>query len=438
MLRRNIISAHAVAAIIISDHLTPMTVSSARSVPKGPGFPEFVCLIAAMMALNALAIDAMLPALPAIGEALGVANENSRQWVITAYLLGFGGAQLIYGPLADRYGRKPILMVGLGLYIAFSAAAALAPTFETLILARIGCGLGAAALRVLAVSIVRDRYSGRQMARVMSLSFLVFLGVPIVAPALGQLVLTVAPWPWIFGVLALAASAYLVWAFLRLPETLAEADRMPIRFGRISAAFREVLTNRIAIGYTLAMTAITGSLFAFINSSQQIFFDVFEAPERFATVFAAIAAGIAAASLVNARLVERLGSRLISHAALLGFIIMGAIHAAVTISGHETIWTFGILQGLTMFCFGLIAGNFGSMAMEPMGHIAGTASSAQGFIQTVFGSLAGFFIGQQFDGTVVPMTVGITTCGVLALLFVLMAERGRLFVARSRPVAVAP
>ena len=437
MLHRSIFWARPVAAVMVRDHLTPMTVSSPRSITKGPGFPEFVCLIAAMMALNALAIDAMLPALPAIGEALGVTNENSRQWVITAYLLGFGGAQLIYGPLADRYGRKPILMVGLGLYIAFSALAALAPTFETLILARVGCGLGAAGLRVLAVSIVRDRYSGRQMARVMSLSFLVFLGVPILAPAVGQLVLTVAPWPWIFGVLGLAATAYLVWAFLRLSETLAEGDRMPIRFGRISAAFREALSNRLAMGYTLAMTAITGALFAFINSSQQIFFDVFEAPERFTTVFAAIASGIAVASLLNARLVERLGSRLISHAALLGFIAMAAIHTGVTLSGHETIWTFAILQGLTMFFFGLIAGNFGSMAMEPMGHIAGTASSVQGFIQTIFGSLAGFFIGQQFDGTVVPMTVGITTCGVLALLCVLVAERGRLFVARSRPLAVA-
>ncbi len=404
---------------------------------RGPGFPEFVCLIAAMMALNALAIDAMLPALPAIGEALGVVSENSRQWVITAYLLGFGAAQLIYGPLADRYGRKPVLMLGAGLYVLFSAAAAFAPTFETLILARVGTGLGAAALRVLAVSIVRDRYSGRTMARVMSLSFLVFLGVPIVAPALGQAILTVAPWPWIFGVLALAGTALLVWTWIRLPETLKPEDRMPIRIPRIAAAFKQAVTNRQSIGYTLAMTAITGALFGFINSSQQIFFDVFDAPGLFTTVFAAIAGGIAVASLLNARLVEALGSRLISHTALIGFIAMAGLHAAVTITGHETIWTFAILQGLTMFCFGLIAGNFGSMAMEPMGHIAGTASSAQGFIQTIFGSLIGFFIGQRFDGSVVPLTIGITTCGLLALTFVLVAERGRLFVARNRVLAPA-
>ncbi|WGM29843.1 Bicyclomycin resistance protein [Brevundimonas sp. NIBR11] len=419
-------------------HLYPMTSpSAAPPAAKGPGFPEFVCMIALMMALNALAIDSMLPALPDIGNALGVANENSRQWVITAYLLGFGAMQIAYGPLSDRFGRKPILMIGVGLYVAFSLVAMLAPTFETLILARVGQGLGSAATRVLAVSIVRDRFSGRTMARVMSLSFLVFLGVPIIAPSLGQVILLVAPWEAIFGVLAFAGVALMIWAGLRLPETLHPQDRLPIEARRIALAFREALTNRTSIGYTLAMTAITGALFAFINSSQQIFFDVFEAPALFTTVFALIAGGIALASITNAKLVEKLGSRMIGHTALLGFISFGAIHLMVCLSGHETIWTFGILQACTMFCFGLLAGNFGAMAMEPMGHIAGTASSAQGFISTIVGSLIGFAIGQAFNGTVVPMTAGITACGIAALLFVLLAERGRLFVARNRVPAPA-
>jgi len=404
---------------------------AASPAAKGPGFPEFVCLIASMMAINALSIDIMLPALPQIGEALGVANENSRQWVITAYLLGFGALQIVYGPLADRYGRKPLIIAGVGVFVVFSVIAMLAPSFETLILARIGQGMGTAATRVLAVSIVRDRYSGRTMARVMSLSFLVFLGVPIIAPTLGQAILLVAPWEAIFGVLAVAGAALMAWVFVRLPETLHPENRQPVEAGRIARAFGEAVTNRQSIGYTLAMTAITGALFGFINSSQQIFFDVFEAPELFAGAFAGIAAGIAVASILNARLVERLGSRLIGHAALLGFIAFAAIHAAVALSGHETIWTFAVLQGLTMFCFGLLAGNFGAMAMEPMGHIAGTASSAQGFISTIFGSLTGFFIGQQFDGTVAPMAIGITVCGLIALVFVLVAERGRLFVARN-------
>jgi DHA1 family bicyclomycin/chloramphenicol resistance-like MFS transporter len=397
-----------------------------------PGFVEFVCLIALMMALAALAIDSMLPALPDIGEALGVQSANTRQWVVTAFLLGFGAAQIVYGPLADRYGRKPVLMIGVGLYVLFSIVAMLAPTFETLILARIGQGLGAAVTRVLAVSIVRDRYSGRQMARVMSLSFLVFLGVPILAPTVGQAVLLVAPWEAIFGVLTLAGLILMVWAGLRLPETLHVEDRLPIQAGRILSAFRLVLTNRISMGYTLAMTAITAALFGFINSAQQIFFDVFQAPALFTTVFAGIAGGMAVASILNARLVEKLGSRLIGHSALLGFIAMASLHALVVATGHETIWTFAVLQALTMFCFGLLAGNFGSMAMEPMGHIAGTASSVQGFVSTIVGSLAGFAIGQAFNGTVQPLTLGFTACGLTALVFVLYAERGRLFVAQNR------
>ena len=388
-------------------------------------------MIALMMALNALAIDSMLPALPAIGDALGITMENDRQWIITAYLLAFGVGQIFYGPMADRYGRKPLLFIGVGFYVGFSLMAALSTSFEMLLAARVGQGLGVAATRVLAVSIVRDRFSGRTMARVMSLSFLVFLGVPIIAPSVGAAILLVAPWRWIFGVLGIAGLALLAWASFRLPETLKAEDRLPIQPRRIIAAFREAATNRVSLGYTLAMAAVSAALFGFINSSQQIFFDIFHAPGLFPIVFALIAGGIAIASLTNARLVVNLGSRLISHCALLGFITMGTIHTLTALSGHETIWTFGILQGMTMFCFGLMAGNFGSMAMEPMGHIAGTASSAQGFLSTIVGALGGFFIGQHFNGTVVPMTLGVTLSGLLALGAIFYAERGRLFVARN-------
>ncbi len=411
-----------------------MTASAALPARREPGFVEFVCLIALMMALNALAIDAMLPALPHIGEDLGVANDNTRQWVVTAYLLGFGGAQLIYGPLADRFGRKRVLLTGVGIYVLFSLLATLAPTFETLIAARVGQGLGSACTRVLAVSIVRDRYEGRTMARVMSFSFLVFLGVPILAPSIGQLIMLVGPWRWIFAGLGLVGVCLIVWAALRLPETLKPEDRLPIQARRLVSAYRVALTDRTAVGYTLAMTAITGALFGFINSSQQIFADVFDAEAQFPAVFALIAGGIAVASLVNARWVVKLGSRRISHTALIGFTSVAAVHAGVALSGHESIWTFSILQTLTMFCFGLIAGNFGSMAMETMGKIAGTASSVQGFISTIGGSLLGFAIGQQFNGTVAPMTLGFTGFGLLALAFVLFAERGKLFRAHHATV----
>ena len=408
--------------------------STVKAGPSGPGFIEFVCLISMMMALNSLAIDCMLPALPKIGEGLGVVSANSRPWVVTAYLLGFGVAQIVYGPISDRFGRKPALIVGLGLYILFGLLATFAPSFETMILARLGQGVGAAATRVLGVSLIRDRYNGDEMARVMSLNFLVFLGVPIIAPSLGQAILLIAPWRTIFGVLVAAGVAVLIWTLIRLPETLHPDGRMQLEVRRITLAFREACTHKVALGYSLAMTAIIGALFAFINSAQQIFFDTFKAPGLFSIVFALIACGVAVATLLNAQLVVRLGTRAISHGALVGFIVVAFIHAGVALTGHETLWSFVILQGLKMFCFGLIVGNFGAMSMESMGHIAGTAASVQGFFSTTVGALVGFAIGQMFNGTDAPFTVGVAVMGLLALVAVLFAEDGR-FLGLGRAVA---
>jgi MFS transporter, DHA1 family, multidrug resistance protein len=397
----------------------------------GMGFKQFTALIAMLMAMNALAIDSMLPALPQMAAALGIAGENERQWIITAYLLGFGLAPLVYGVLSDRFGRKPILLIGTFLFVLASIFAGFASSFEIMLIARFSQGVGAAATRVLSVAIVRDCYSGRQMAKIMSLVFIVFMTVPILAPSVGQIIVTFAPWRYIFGVLAIFGSVILIWSSLRLPETLHPEDRLPINLTRILQALRVTLTTRMAIGYTLAMTFTMGGLFGFINSAQQIFVDIFHAGAMFPAVFALIVVFMAASSLLNSRIVERLGTRRVSHAALIGFISFAVIHAGVAIAGYETIYSFAILQALTMFCFGLIGSNFGSMAMEPLGHIAGTASSIQSTITTIGGALAGFFIGQHFDGTTVPLTLGFSLFGILALVTVLITERGRLF----RPVA---
>jgi MFS transporter, DHA1 family, multidrug resistance protein len=393
----------------------------------GMGFREFVAIIAAMMMVNALAIDSMLPALPAIGHALGVTSDNQRQWIVTAYLLGFGAAQIVYGPMADRFGRKPVLLVGFAIYTLASLLAMFSGSFDTMMVARVLQGVGAASTRVLAVSIVRDCYSGRKMAQVMSLAFIVFLAVPVVAPTLGQLIVLVAPWPFIFLFLAVFGAVVSFWALGRLPETLHPEDRMPISFGRVLAAFRFALSNRQAVGYMLAMTLMLGSLFGFINSAQQVFADAFRAPELFTTIFAGVAVAMAVASMLNARMVGRYGTRRISHTFLFGYIGFAVVHAVLALSGHENLWSFALLQAGMMFCFGLTGPNFGSMAMEPLGHIAGTASAVQGFVTTFGGALIGFFIGQQFDGTTGPLMLGFAACGLLALGMVLFAEGGRLF-----------
>jgi len=406
-----------------------MTAVAAPYCPAKPGmgFKQFVALIAALMAVNALAIDSMLPALPVIGDAVGVSDENQRQWIVTAYLLGFGAAQIVYGPIADRFGRKPVLLFGVAAYVVFSTAAAFSTTLPMLLVARVLMGVGAAATRVLAVSVVRDCYSGPAMARVMSLAFIVFLAVPILAPSIGQIIMLFGPWRWIFAALAMFGSAVLVWTAVRLPETLHPSDRLPFAPARVLEAFRLALTSRIAVGYMLAMTLVLGSLFGFINSAQQIFADTLSAPRLFTSVFAFIAGFMALSSFLNARIVGRLGPRRVSHAALIGFTAISAAHALVALSGHETLASFAVLQAGVMFCFGLVASNFGSLAMEPLGHVAGTASSVQGFVTTFGGALLGFLVGQQFDGTTVPLSVGFTVYGTLALVVVLVAERGRLF-----------
>lgn len=405
-----------------------MTAAGSSASPHpGMGFRQFVAFVAALMAMNALSIDSMLPALPDIGDALGIVEDNARQWIITAYLLGFGGAQIVYGTLADRFGRKPVLLVGVVGYALASFAAAYAWSFEVMIAARVLQGVGAAATRVLAVSIVRDCYAGRQMARVMSLAFTVFLAVPIVAPSVGQVILVFGAWPRIFEVLAVIGVGVAIWTVAKLPETLHPDDRLAIAPARVAHAFATVFASRIAIGYMLAMALAMGGLFGFINSAQQVFVDVFDAETLFPATFAMIAMFMAFASILNARIVGRIGTRRVSHTAVCGYIAIAFLHAAVSLAGMDTLWSFAILQGGMMFCFGLMAPNFGAMAMEPLGHIAGTAASVQGFVTTVGGALIGFFIGQQFDGTVVPLTLGFAACGCAALVVVFVTEGGRLF-----------
>lgn len=411
--------------------------SSATATPANPhpgmGFRQFVAYIAALMMTNAIAIDSMLPALPEIGHALHIDSANHAQLVITAYLLGFGIAQIVYGTLADRFGRRVVLLVGLSIYTIASVGAVFAETFEVMMAARALQGIGSAATRILVIAIVRDCYSGRQMARVMSLAFIVFLAVPILAPSIGQLIVLFAPWRWIFGMLFLFGAVLIIWTYLRLPETMHPEDRVPISVAGISHAYSLVLGSRVTVGYMLAMTMVMGGLFGFINSSQQIFADAFQSAHLFTTIFAMIAGFMALSSLLNARVVGRLGMRRVSHAALLGYLAVTLLHAAIVWAGVENIWTFSLLQALMMFFFGLMVSNFNAMAMEPVGHVAGTASSLLGFVTTVGGALLGFLLGQNFDGTTLPLTFGFASFGVMALVFVLVAEKGRLFHSHSNP-----
>jgi DHA1 family bicyclomycin/chloramphenicol resistance-like MFS transporter len=394
---------------------------------KRPGTREMTAMLAGLMALNAFAIDAMVPALPEIGRSLHVTQENHRQLVVVAYFAGFASTQLLWGPLADRFGRKPVLAAGITLYGLFGLLCAFAASFPLLIAGRVAMGASAAVTRVLVVAMVRDLFEAEAMARVMSLVFMVFMLVPVLAPNIGQLILLIASWRAIFLVLAGYAVIMLTWSWSRLPETLHPEYRRSLNPREMLSAIVETVSEPQSRGYTIAITIIFAALVAYIASIQQIVFDAFHEGRFIGLVFASIAAPMAYASWTNSRIVERYGLRRVGHTATAALVVVTAIHAALALSGAETLASFVILQALTMCCFAFASSNLSTLAMEHMAPIAGTASSVQGVIGTLGASIIGFLIGQSFDGTATPFVVGTAICAALGLIAIVLTEPRRLF-----------
>jgi len=394
---------------------------------KRPGTREMTVMLAGLMALNAFAIDSMIPALADIGKSLRVAHENDQQLVVIAYFLGFASTQLVWGPLADRFGRKPVLGIGVVLYGAFALLCAFAGSFPLLIAGRVAMGASAAVTRVLVVAMVRDLFEAEAMARVMSLVFMTFMLVPVLAPNIGQLILLVASWRAIFVVIAVYALIMLVWSSLRLPETLHPEFRRPLNWRGTFGAIAETMREPLSRGYTLATTISFAGLVAYISSIQQIVFDAFHAGRFIGLVFASIAAPMALASWLNSRVVGRFGLRRVGHSAALAFVAVTGIHAAVALAGLESLPLFIVFQAVTMACFAFTSSNLGTLAMEHMAPIAGTASSVQGVVGTVGAAAIGFLIGQQFDGTATPFVVGTAVCAAGGFLLIVLTEPKRLF-----------
>ncbi|MFT3996178.1 MAG: multidrug effflux MFS transporter [Asticcacaulis sp.] len=392
-----------------------------------PSFPEFVALIAACMAATALSVDTMLPALPAMGRDFGVDNANRLQLIISVFFMGLGIGQFICGTLSDWLGRRNVLLGGLTFYILLSLTVSLVGDLEHMIVLRFFQGVAAASANVIPRSTIRDLYSGDRMAKVLSTSHVIFLAVPIMAPSLGQLIMLAFPWRAIFFALTAAGLMVSLWVWLRLPETLKPENRFAPSPGKFLRVAGYIVSERTSIGYALAVTVMTAMILCYLSLMPQIFEDIFHQPQYLGLVFALCAGCMAVGAFINIKLVERLGTRGMSHRSLSALIILSALHVAWALFGHETLISFTILQGLTMMCMAMCTSNFTAIAMEKVGHVAGTAASLQGVLSMVGGGFIGAWIGQLWSGGVWLLPLASLALGVIALSLIAIAEKGRLY-----------
>lgn len=394
--------------------------------PAGLSRFEFTAMISMLMASAALSIDLMLPAFGRIRADFGLPEDSTQVGaIITSFFLGFALAQILYGPLADRFGRKPTLYLGLAVYVLGAVGAALSPTLGLMIVSRFVWGVGAAAPRVVSLSVVRDLYVGDQMARAMSFIMAVFILVPVLAPSIGALILGFAPWRMLFVVVALFGVAVALWT-LRLPETLDPAQRTPLTFSAVGGAARIVVTNRVTIGYTLAGVFAFGAFLSYLATSELIVSQVFDRESIFPLVFGATAAVMGAAMLANAWLVGWFGVASLARASLVVFVGLSAGLAALAVAtgGVPSFGVFVVGLAVTLGAFALLFPNLNTLAMEPMGAVAGMAAAVIGTVSTTGGAIFGFLLDQTFDGTVLPLMLGFVGYGSVALVLAMWAGRG--------------
>ena len=362
---------------------------------------EFVPLVALLMSLVALAIDAMLPALPAIGRDLGAPRPNDVQFVITSLFLGLGLGQMLFGPLSDRIGRKPAIHAGLALFMAGCLVSIFASTFEAMIAGRFLQGIGVAGPRIVTMALVRDQYQGRQMARLMSFAMAVFILVPTVAPALGQAILWLGGWRTIFTTFFAIAAIAFAWFTLRQPETLPAERRRSFSPRTIGRAVGEILQIRTALGYTLATGFVFAPFVAYLSSAQQIFQDAYGTGVLFPVYFGVLALAIGGASLMNGRLVMKHGMRRLSSFAAVSITVISLVAwaGAFAFGGLPPLWLFMAYLLAVFLCIGLLFGNLNALAMEPLGHIAGVGAAVVASVSTFISVPLGALVGQSFDGT---------------------------------------
>lgn len=410
-----------------------MTTRLDTARPGGLSRTEFVALLSMMMALSALAIDVVLPAFGEMRQEFGLGADSSAvAGVVTAFLLGLAVAQVMYGPFADRFGRRPVLYAGLGIYALGAVAAALAPNLELVLAARFLWGVGAAGPRVVVISIVRDVYEGDRMARAMSFVMAVFILVPILGPGLGALLVAVGPWRWVFWFCVLFVLVVAIWT-RKLPETIHPEHRISLRFDGIVRAARIVLTSRRTMGYLAAQSLLFGAFVGYLAGSELIWSDVYGRGDWFPYIFGAIAAVMGVGVLANARAVGRFGVVRMVHGVLLAYTVLAlfGVGIAVVTGGSPPFWLYLGLLAVTLGTHAVLIPNVNTVAMDPVGEVAGTASAILGTVATGAAAILGAVVDRLYNGTVLPLSVAFLVAGVLGLVIVVWTERGKLFPERN-------
>ncbi len=387
---------------------------------------EFIILIALIISLVALSIDAMLPALPLIAADLGVQRINDSQYVISVFFAGMALGQIFFGPLSDSIGRRPAIISGFTLFALGCLLSIFAVNFEQMLLGRLLQGVGAAGPRIVSIALVRDRFKGREMARVMSFVMTVFILVPVFAPAFGQLVLMLADWRFIYVMFLLLVVILVLWFWMRQPETLASEQRVHFSFAQLFQDIGAICRIRCSLGYTLAMGFIFGGFIGYLSSSQQIFQVQYQLQDLFPVYFGILACSIGFASLCNAALVMRFGMRRLSSYAMIGICLLSVPFLLMVImqDGHPPLFQLMAYLFPLFFCFGILFGNLNALAMEPLGHIAGLGSALVGSVSTLMSVVFGVVVAGAYDQTVIPLVAGFAVLGLAGLMTMRWTEAG--------------
>lgn len=385
-----------------------------------------------MISIVAMSTDVMLPALSSIADDLALGNTNDSHFIVSALFLGFAVGQLFVGPLSDRFGRKPIVYASYVIFIIGCLLAVFTHDFAALLIGRVLQGVGAAGPRVISAAIVRDRFSGRDMARVMSVIMAVFIVVPAVAPAIGQGVIYLSGWRATFVLLLSMALVSFLWFGTRCTETMPITARRPFTMRSIWAGLVQISNNRIAFGYAITSGFIFGPFLGYLGSAQAIFQDIYSVGSLFAVYFAMAALALGGASFANSALVMRFGMQYLTLCAItvscgVSLVFLGVVIAA---SGVPPLWAFLMWLMVTFFCIGIMFGNLGALAMEPLGRIAGLGSAFFGATSTFISLPIGWVISDQFAGTVMPLVLGFAIFNIVSWMMMNWSSHRNIFALR--------